>query len=242
MTSYTFQREELLALFNQVGVSAAQGMADDFLTPLADGETAIGRDFSSEELALAKLMAHPHSVVRVMRRDADQETLADAYYFVAGEHFAVLTAADAGYALSALDSLEATMNDASSMLPLRPDSDTVNIRIMLDMDDFIDARALARDWHSVSTETILEAEGLETFEAIDLADSVGNQEWNGWLSFLFFKDGKLTRERTMWALQGSDSSWLGYLDLDTGKMVVQAANNEVLSDISLRIWEALDES
>lgn len=242
MTSYTFQREELLALFDKVGVSAAQGMADEFLIPLAAGETAVGRDFSSEEIALAELMAHPHSVVRVVRRDADQATLADAYYYVSGEHFAVLTATDAGYVLSALDNLETTMNDASSMLPLRPDADTINIRVMLDMDDFIDARALARGWHSVSSETVLEAQGMETFEAIDLANSVGNQEWNGWLSFLFFKDGKRTQERTMWVLQSPDSSWLGYLDLDTGKMVVQAANDEVLSDISLRIWEALDES
>lgn len=242
MTSYTFQREELLALFNKVGVSSAQGMADDFLTPLADGETAIGRDFSSEELALAELMAHPHSVVRVMRRDVDHATQADAYYYVSGEHFSVLTAADAGYALSALDSLETVMNAASSMLPVRPDADTVQTRVLLNMEDFREVSDLLANWHEVSAEAILEADGMETFEAINLAQSVESQEWNGIISFLFFKEDKLVWERNLWVVQGPDTSWLGYLDLESGKMVVQAANDEVLSDISLRIWEALDES
>lgn len=242
MTIYTLQREELLALFAKVGVSIAPGVADDFLAPMADGEKATGRDFSSEEITLAELMSHPHRVVRVTRRDVNQDIQADAYYFVTGTHFAVLIATKDDYTLSALDSLETVLNDAGNMLPLRANPDSVQARALLNLYDFIEVRSLLADWDKVSAEAILEADGMKTFEAIDLAQSVESQEWNGLISFLFFNEDKLVRERTLWAVQGPDTSWLGYLDLESGKMVVQSANNEILSNISLLIWEALDES
>jgi len=242
MSNYTLKREKLLALFSKVGVSTGQGMSADFLTPLSEGEKTNGGDFSSEEIVIAELMAHPQSVVRTTRLDADDDTLADAYFYMAGGHFASITLEESGYILSPLADLEALINNVGNMLPLRPDPDTVRTRILLDMNDFIDVNSLLSDWDSVTAEALLEASGMETFEAINLADSVESQEWNGLISFLFFKDDNLSRERNMWVLQGPDTSWLGYVDLDTGKMVVQAANNEVIADISLRIWKALDES
>lgn len=242
MTSYTYQRESLLALFSKAGATAAPAMADEFLTPLAEGEKVVGEDFSSEEIALAELMAHPHTVVRATRLDVDDAVMADAYLYVAGDHYAMITSNEAGFVLSPIASLETLLDKIGDILPLRPDPDTIQTRVSLEMDDFIDVSTLLSNWDEVSAEAILEAEGMETFEAINLADSVESQEWNGLLSFMFFENGILVRDRHLWALQGPDTSWLGYLDLDTSKMVVQAANNAVLNDIAQRIWEALAES
>jgi len=242
MTSYTLQREELLALFSKVGCSTPQGMSDDFLAPLAESETLTGADFSSEEIALAELMAHPHRVVCVEREDADGIVQNKVWFYVLGTHFASLSTSADGYVFSSLDSLDALLSKLSATLPLRPDPNTVHARAVLDLDEFMEVRALLSNRHEVSAEAILEADGMETFEAINLAASVESQEWNGRLSFQFYEEDKLIKERNLWVLQGPDASWLGYQDLETDKMIVQSANNEVLDDIALRIWEALDES
>ena len=242
MTKYTLQREELLALFNKVGCITAQGMSDDFLTPLADGETLTGAAFSSEEIALAELMAHPHRVVHATRFNADNVVQESVWFYSAENHFASLAAVEDGYALSTLDSLDALIFNIGAVLPLRSESEAMSAQVVLDRDDFIDVRDLLTNWHEVSGEMVLEAAGLEKFEAVNLAHSVQSQEWHGRLSFKFYQDDQLIAERELRGLQSSDSCWLGYLDPETGKMVVQTATNETMDTVSLRIWEALDES
>ena len=242
MTRYTLQREELLALLDQVGVNNALGMDSAFLSPLAAGETLSGRDFDSEEIALAQVLAHPHNVVRTRRFDAEDTVREEVWFYAAGVHFASLAAADGRYVLTALASLESLIDKANSMLPLRAGPDSVQYRVMLNQDDFIDVRYLLTHWKEVSAETILEASGMETFEAIDLAHSIESQEWHGRFTFISFKDDQLVSERELRILQGTDISWLGYLDPESGKMVIQSATNEVLDDISLRMWAALDTS
>ena len=89
---------------------------------------------------------------------------------------------------------------------------------------------------------VLEAAGMEKFEAVSLAHSVQSQEWHGRLSFKFYQNDQLTAERELRGLQSTDTCWLGYLEPETGKMVVQSANSQVMDTVALRIWEALDES
>ncbi len=242
MTTYTLQREELLALFKKVGCTTAQGMSDDFLAPLADGETLTGAAFSSEEIALAELMAHPHRVVHATRFDVDNVLQESVWFYSAGSHFASLAVVEDGYELSALDNLDALIFKAGAILPLRSKSDAMPARVVLDRDDFIDVRYLLDNWHEVSGEMVLEAAGLEKFEAVNLAHSVQSQEWHGRLVFKFYQDDQLIAERELRGLQSTDTCWLGYLDPETGKMVVQSATNETMDTVALRIWEALDES
>lgn len=242
MTTYTLQREALLALFNKVGCTTAQGMSDDFLAPLADGEILTGAEFSSEEIALAELMGHPHRVVHATRFDADNVVQENVWFYSADNHFASLAAVEDGYALSALDSLDTLIFNAGTILPLRSESDAMPARVVLDRDDFIDVRDLLTNWHEVSGEMVLEAAGMQKFEAVNLAHSVQSQEWHGRLSFKFYQDDQFIAERELRGLQSTDTCWLGYLDPETGKMVVQTATNETMDTVSLRIWEALDES
>lgn len=94
----------------------------------------------------------------------------------------------------------------------------------------------------VSAEDILEADGLETFQAMDFADSFISQEWHGRLTFTLYDGAKAAKQRELWLLQGPDISWIGYLNPEQNKMVVQTATNNVLNEAIFRIWRALDES
>lgn len=242
MTSYTLQREDLLALLQKAGANTAQGVDDEFLAPLAAGETVMGGAFSSEQVAMANLLAHPHYVVHATRFGVDNNVQENAWFFGADNHFASLAVRDGGYELSALDNLESLIFTAGTILPLRSDSETLQARVVLDREDFVDVRYLLTNWHEVSGEMVLEAAGLEKFEAVNLAHSVQSQEWHGRLAFKFYKNDQLVSERELRGLQSSDTCWLGYLEPETGKMVVQTATSNTMDIVTLRIWEALDES
>jgi hypothetical protein len=242
MTSYTLQREELLALLNKAGASTAQGMSDDFLRPLSADETVSGGEFNSEQLALANLLAHPHTVVHAIRFNPNNVIQESVWFYSAGIFFASLAAVEDGYELSALDNLETLIFKAGAILPLHSDSETLPARVVLDQDDFTDVRYLLSNWHEVSGEMVLEAAGLEKFEAVNLAHSVQSQEWHGRLTFKFYKNDQLVSERELRGLQSTDTCWLGYLDPETGKMIVQTATPETMDTVALRIWQALDES
>jgi hypothetical protein len=242
MSNYMLKREELLMLLKKMGIVPAMRMSNDFLPPLAEGDELAEGDFSIEELALAQVIAKPDSVVNAIRFDEENNVQEDVWFYIAGENFATLSKSAAGYKLSAENNLEALFMIAGSVLPLRSDSDTVHAKAVLDPEEFIEVRSLLRDWDKVSGEAILEADGMKAFEAINLAEAVESEEWHGNLYFQFYDDNELVAERSMWVLQGPDSAWMGYQDVASGKMVVQSANDEIMSDISFRIWEALDES
>lgn len=194
MKTYTLPREELLALLKQAGAATAQGISDEFLPPLASGETLPDGDFNPEELALGQLLAHPHSVVHAIRFGVDNVVQEEAWFYVAGDQFASLTAVSNTYELSTIDSLETLFDKAASVLPLRPSSQTENLRVVLDREDFIDVRYLLTNWHKVSGEMVLEAAGMEKFEAVDLAHSISTQEWHGRLVFKFYQNDRLSAE------------------------------------------------
>lgn len=242
MTSYTLEREELLALLKEAGATNAQGMSEGFLPSLAAGEAVTSGDFTSEELALAQLLVHPHRVIHATRFNRDDAIQEEVWFYMAANHFASLASVKSGYELSALDSLETLFFKVGAVLPLRSTPETATMRVVLDRDDFIDVRYLLTNWHEVSGEMVLEAAGMEKFEAVNLAHSVQSQEWHGRLSFKFYQDDQLVSERELRGLQSTDSCWLGYLEPETGKMVVQSATNEIMDTVALRIWEALDES
>lgn len=243
MSSYTLAREELFALLQEVGGSSIQGMADGFLTPLAEGEQVTTDSvFNAEALALAQLLARPHRVVHAIRFDPNDVVQESVWFYIAGDRFASLTAVADNYLLSAVDSLEALFFQAGAVLPLRSGADMLPARVVLDREDFVDVRYLLRNWHEVSGEMVLEAAGLKKFEAVDLAHSMQSEEWHGRLVFKFYKNDQLVSKRELRGLQSSDTCWLGYLDPETGKMVVQTATNETMDTVTLRIWEALAES
>lgn len=243
MTSMTLSREELLGLLNQAGAKTVQGISDKFLLPPTDQEHFTYTSAAAAAVAMAKVLAQPQKEVHALRLDVNEETLAEAWYYAADSAFVSLTSPAADqYQLTSFADLSTFLLDILNLLPLATDPDTEQFRCVLDRDDFIDVRGSLMRLDEVSAEEILEADGLKTFQAMDFADSFISQQWHGRLTFTLYDGTKTAKQNELWLLQGPDISWVGHLNPEQNKMVVQTATNDVLNDIVSRIWQALDES
>ncbi len=243
MTSMTLSREELLGLLHEVGAKTVRGISDQFLPPPTDQEhfTYTSADTNAE--AMAKVLAQPQKEVHALRLDVNEETLAEAWYYAADSAFVSLTSPAADqYQLTSFADLSDFLWGILTLLPLSTDPDTEQFHFVLDRDDFIDVRGSLMRLDEVSAEEILEADGLENFQAMDFADSFISQEWHGRLTFTRYDGTNIAKQNELWLLQGPDISWTGYLNPEQNKMVVQTTTNNVLNDIISRLWQALDEN
>ena len=243
MTRITLSREELLGLLQQVGAKTVRGISDEFLPPPTDQEHFDFTSADSNSVAMAKVLAQPQKGVHALRLDVNEATLAEAWYYAAGSVFVSLTAPSANqYQLTSFADLSDFLLNIVNLVPLSPDPETEQFRFVLDRDDFIDVRGMLAHLDVVGAEDILEADGLETFQAMDFADSFISQEWHGRLTFTRYDGSKVVSQHELALLQGPEISWIGYVNPEQNKMVVQTATNDVLNDAISRIWQALDES
>lgn len=243
MTSITLSREELLGLLHQVGAKTVRGISDEFLAPPIDQEQFEFTSADEDVVALAKILAQPQKGVHALRLDVDEAILAEAWYYAADSAFVSLISPAANqYQLASFADLSAFLLNIANLGPLSPDPDTEQFRFVLDRDDLIDVRGMFAHLDVVGAEDILEADGLETFEAMDFADSFISQEWHGRLTFIRYDGDKVASQRELGLLQGPEISWIGYVNPEQNKMVIQTATNDVLNDTISRIWQALDES
>jgi hypothetical protein len=236
MSGFDLDYPALLSLFDHLGLTLPPGIEADQLPGLDQGKRAKVLEEGEQELkaqgwltiqdgkpnlepALAEVsavMAKPQAVIRV-RHETPEANMTYSWYFVSGPGTVTRAGSQItrlaegvppSYHLERVPDSAAVLAQVQEVLPLQPVPESLSYRCVASEEDAEEVRSLANDWEEVPAMEIMEADGLNTAEALGLFDDMAEPQWRGRVDFMESRKGQVTATHRVLVLQGQERSWL----------------------------------
>ena len=228
MDGIDLNRSELLCLMDLMGIDELMGMDPGQLTQpdelehqeslregldnLTEREllTVNDQEYEIDESVrqMVEIMAQPEVIVRTYR-ETPGENEYWSWYFVSGSSIVEISMDNPGqFQLATVPDLNTVLEHLEVVFPLTPVPDTVRYNAEVPQDDAKEVTWLANGWDEVPALNILEADGLNTAEAMDLFDDIAEFAWWGKVDLMACQGNEITAKHRVLAIQGQERSWV----------------------------------
>jgi hypothetical protein len=246
------EKSEMLALLDLLGVQEVIGLEERHLhapeafeRPLIidDGRNRLLEqhrlsvaddhyEIESDLEAMMVIITNPNSVVRVSRTIPDSDEAYWCWYYASeGEIIQLVASGPEEFELDRVGDIDGILAELVEFLPLEPAPDALHYRAIVDQEDADLVRALLDDWDEVPALSVMEADGLQPAEAVELYDDLEEPQWRGQVDFMACESGQIRLYRRLLVLQGDELSWLAWQDVaDKSDLHIQTAETGALQE------------